>query len=513
MLHCPKCGRQYSADFEICPEDQSPLQADATVGTGAPGSAPVDPLIGHTLDEKYRLEARLGIGGMGTVYRAVHLLIDRPVAIKVLNQRFVEDEAARTRFKREARAAGRLQHANAVTVTDFGQSSDGYVYIVMELLEGRTLRDILAKEAPLDAARAVSIMMQISDAVAAAHEAGIIHRDLKPANVFIVQRADVPSVVKVLDFGIAKLAAESLDEDEPMTLTLIGAMIGTPRYMSPEQCDGAELTPAADVYSLGIILYEMLTGTVPFSGSTPLAIAMKHATEAPRAPRDFVANIPDALEQVVLHALEKRPEDRPADAAQFRAELFITAERLGLEHAALTTGPDLEALRNVGTESPSGRLVIDISRLREHRAANTDPSEVTMVRPPVTGSRVSVAATAAAVATDNQIEMQSKDALVFPRLSVPIGGSRKSKRQLLFLAVIIVSVLTVGVVLAIRSRNAMSANAPVAIASPSPSVEPSPSPSPSPSPTPTRAVAKPTPRKESKGGFVNKVKRIFKNPF
>ena len=146
MLHCPKCGKQYSADFEVCPDDQTPLQADSTVG----GITPVDPLIGHTLDEKYRLEERLGIGGMGTVYRAVHLLIDRPVAIKVLNQRFVEDEAARTRFRREARAAGRLQHTNAVTVTDFGQSSDGYVYIVMELLEGRTLREIVAKEAPLD---------------------------------------------------------------------------------------------------------------------------------------------------------------------------------------------------------------------------------------------------------------------------------------------------------------------------------------------------------------------------
>ena len=222
------------------------MQADATFADPA---TPVDPLVGHTLDEKYHLEARLGIGGMGTVYRARHLLIDRPVAVKVLNQRFVEDEAARTRFHREARAAGRLQHANAVTVTDFGESQDGYVYLVMELLEGRTLRDVLAKEAPLDAARSVSLMMQISAAVAAAHEAGIIHRDLKPANIFIVQRAEVPAVVKVLDFGIAKLAVESLDEDEPMTLTQIGAMIGTPRYMSPEQCAGTELDARSDLRS------------------------------------------------------------------------------------------------------------------------------------------------------------------------------------------------------------------------------------------------------------------------
>ena len=499
MLHCPKCGKQYSADFEVCPNDQTPLQADSTVG----GITPGDPLIGHTLDEKYRLEERLGIGGMGTVYRAVHLLIDRPVAIKVLNQRFVEDEAARTRFRREARAAGRLQHTNAVTVTDFGQSSDGYVYIVMELLEGRTLREIVAKEAPLDPARAVSLMLQISDAVAAAHAAGIIHRDLKPANVFIVQRADVPSVVKVLDFGIAKLAAEILEDDEPMTLTQFGAMIGTPRYMSPEQCDGAELTPAADVYSLGIILYEMLTGTVPFSGSTPLAIALKQSTEIPRPPRDFVSTIPEPLEQLVLHALEKVPEDRPANAAQFRAELLSTAERLGLEYFAATHTHDLESLRNVGTESPSGRLVIDISRLRESRATIPDVNELTLLRAPSANlATPSVAA----------LELQSKDALIFPRLSVSLGGTRKSQKQLIFVVAIIAAVLMIGAALAIRSRNASQASMPVAL--PSPSASPTPSPSPSPSPAPTqKPKPSPSPRPKKKGGFVNKVKRIFRNPF
>src|SRR4030095_9466322 len=154
MLHCPICGRQYSSDVQVCPEDNSLLQADSTIAD----AAPVDPLIGHTLDDKYRIEKRLGIGGMGTVYRARHLLIDRPVAIKVLNPRFVEDEAAQVRFRREAKAAGRLQHTNAVGVTDFGSTTDGYVYIVMELLEGRTLRGGAAKEAPLDTAPAAAIM-------------------------------------------------------------------------------------------------------------------------------------------------------------------------------------------------------------------------------------------------------------------------------------------------------------------------------------------------------------------
>jgi len=503
MLHCPKCGRHYSADFEICPDDQSPLQADATVSE----PTPLDPLVGHTLDDKYLLEERLGIGGMGTVYRARHLLIDRPVAVKVLNERFVEDDAARTRSGREARAAGRLQHANAVTVTDYGQSQDGYVYLVMELLEGRTLRDVLAKEAPLDAARSVSLMLQISAAVAAAHEAGIIHRDLKPANVFIVQRAEVPAVVKVLDFGIAKLAAEALDEDEPMTLTQVGAMIGTPRYMSPEQCDGAALTPASDVYSLGVILYEMLTGTVPFSGSSPLAIAMKHTSETPRSPRELVSSIPPALEQVVLHTLEKSPEDRPANAAEFREELLATAERLGLEHAAITSSPNMAALRSVGTESPSGRLVIDISRLRENRAAGSEGTELTVV------------AQSPGVAAGNGPDippLQSTASRSFPKLLVPFNGSRKENKQLKVVVAVLAAILLIGATLAVRSLISAPIPQAAATATPSPTVEPSPSPSPTPGPSPNREVRKPAakPTKESKSSsFVKKVKRIFRNPF
>ena len=219
------------------------MQADSTIAA----EIPLDALIGQALDGKYRLDERLGHGGMGTVYRATHLLIDRPVAVKVLNSRLVTDEAAKERFRREARAAGRLRHTHAVAVTDFGETEDGIVYIVMELLEGTSLREVLVREAPLDPARAVSLMLQTAAAVAAAHQEGIIHRDLKPANIFIAQRPQAPPIIKVLDFGIAKLAADAADGGEGVTLTDTGVMIGTPRYMSPEQCDGAPLTPASDV--------------------------------------------------------------------------------------------------------------------------------------------------------------------------------------------------------------------------------------------------------------------------
>jgi serine/threonine protein kinase len=378
MLHCPTCGQDFADEVRVCPEDGALLQADPTVAI----ASPADPLIGRTLDEKYRLDERLGTGGMGTVYRATHLLIDRPVAIKLLNPRYVEDEAAQVRFRREARAAGRIQHTNAVTVTDFGRTTDGFVYIVMELLEGRTLRDVLAHDAPLDTARAVSMMLQTAAAVGAAHDAGVIHRDLKPANIFVVQRKDAPPYIKVLDFGIAKLAADALDDDDTNTLTQVGAMIGTPRYMSPEQCDGAKLTPASDVYSLGIILYEMLTGTTPFNGTSPLAIAVKHSSTPPRSPREFVATIPVAIEEIVLHALEKKPENRPPDANAFRSLLYAVAERLGLEHAASISAPSLESLRSAGTETPSGRLVIDIERLRESRAASLAAQASAATAPP-----------------------------------------------------------------------------------------------------------------------------------
>ena len=313
---------------------------------------------------------------MGTVYRARHLLMDRPVAIKVLHPRFVDNEAARTRFQLEARAAVMLHHTNAVSVTDFGETNDGNVYLVMELLEGRTLRDIIAKEAPLETARATSIMLQASAAVAAAHEAGIIHRDLKPSNILITQSANAPAVVKVLDFGIAKLAADKYDSADATAVTLPGTPIGTPRYMAPEQYEGRDLTPAADVYSLGVILYEMLTGMAPFTGTTPLEIALKHKNDPLRAPREIVATIPEDVERVVLHALEKQPEARPPNAAEFRRELLETAERLGLEHHAVTSAPDIDALRGAALQSPSGRLVVDIAKLRETRATdktdNTD---------------------------------------------------------------------------------------------------------------------------------------------
>jgi serine/threonine protein kinase len=543
MLHCPTCGRHYSSDWRECPEDGTPLHAEATVEFQVQS----DPLIGKVFDAKYRLEELIGEGGMGSVYKATHLLIDRPVSVKVMHPRLVEDEAARIRFQREAKAAGRLQHVNAVTVTDFGSTDDGYVYLVMELLEGRSLKELLAREAPLEPARAVSFMLQVSAAVAVAHEAGIIHRDLKPANIFIQQRKHAPPVVKVLDFGIAKVVAESLDEAEQQALTLTGVMIGTPRYMSPEQCESRVLTPASDVYSMGIILYEMLTSTTPFSGSSPLALAMKHSREEPRPPSEFVSSIAPEIEAVVLHALEKDPDQRPKDGGAFRQELYAVAQQLGLDHFTGGAMPSMETLRNAGIESPSGRLVIDMGRLRNSPTGTTEISKA--VETNGQGGATSVVPADFPEVNPTPVELmpQAAGGAPFSRVHVALTRRRPwyQSRPAYILSMVAAGVIIITGIWAVFSRSQKASPAGALItASPSPATEPQvglvPEPSPSEQPTPTpsppeydegnsktarprqaeekrRSQAperRPTPKKDSTvKSILKKAGRILRGPF
>jgi serine/threonine-protein kinase len=259
---------------------------------------------GTLIDGRYRVLSRLGAGGMADVFCAEDQQLGRKVALKLLHRRFAEDPGFVERFRREAQAAAGLQHPNVVGVYDRGSYDDTY-YIAMEYLGGRSLKQLIRQEAPLDPIRAIDIAIQILKAARFAHRRGVIHRDLKPHNVIV----DESNHAKVTDFGIARAGASDMTET--------GSIMGTAQYLSPEQAQGHAVSPASDLYSVGVVLYEMLTGHVPFDGESAVTIALKHVSEAPPSLRAQNPNVPPELEQAVLWALNKNPTDRPADAEQF----------------------------------------------------------------------------------------------------------------------------------------------------------------------------------------------------
>jgi len=310
---CTKCKRDVDTPGLFCPfcgTPAPPPESDAT-----------DPFIGRTIANKYFVNQRLGRGGMGQVYRATDVVLDRPVALKMLDRALLSDPSMVQRFHREGRAASRLNHPNCITILEFGQTEDQALFIAMEYLPGRPLSRLLAEEGPLDQGRVVRIVAQILSALADAHAGGVIHRDLKLSNVMVDTRRDEPDFVKVLDFGIAKLSEPGEGAGQ---LTAAGIVCGTPGYMSPEQARGEELDARSDLYAVGVILYELLTGRLPFESETPMGFVAKHMTEAPmplRQRRPDLDIAPD-LEALTERALAKERDDRPASAATMRDELL-----------------------------------------------------------------------------------------------------------------------------------------------------------------------------------------------
>src|SRR5436190_7978143 len=263
-----------------------------------------DSLTGSLIDGRYKVLSRLGAGGMADVFLAEDSQLGRKVALKLLHQRFAEDPGFVERFRREAQAAAGLQHPNVVSVYDRG-AYDGTYYIAMEYLPGRSLKQLIRAEAPLDAVRAIDITLKILRAARFAHRRGVIHRDLKPHNVIV----DDSDHAKVTDFGIARAGASDMTET--------GSILGTAQYLSPEQAQGLAVSPSSDLYSIGVILYELLTGRVPFDAEAAVTVAIKHVSEAPVAPRTLNPMVPLELEQITLWALNKNPVDRPANADEF----------------------------------------------------------------------------------------------------------------------------------------------------------------------------------------------------
>jgi eukaryotic-like serine/threonine-protein kinase len=265
--------------------------------------------IPHVLLDRYEVGRLLGAGGMAEVYEGRDRLLARRVAIKVLQSQYARDQSFLLRFKREAQAAASLSHPNVVAVYDTG-SEDGIHFIVMEYVDGRTLKDVIRQEGPLYPDRAAEICADVAAALVAAHARGLIHRDIKPGNVMLTPDGKV----KVMDFGIARATTSE-------TITQTAAVIGTAQYISPEQAQGQTVDYRSDIYSLGCCLYEMLTGTVPFTGATPVAIAYRHVREDPTPPRMLNPDVPPPLEAICLKAMAKLPDNRYQTAAELRADL------------------------------------------------------------------------------------------------------------------------------------------------------------------------------------------------
>jgi serine/threonine-protein kinase len=338
MKQCPACKREFEDKMLFCAYDAHPLE------------------IKGLLDGKYKLEEMIGRGGMGQVYRATHIHINAVFAVKILNPMLVANEQSVERFRREAEAAAQLRHPNAISVTDFGVSKEcGTVYFVMELLEGVCLRKKLLEDKQLDHIKIYNIVHQICAALQAAHSKGIIHRDLKPDNIFLIRPFDIEQIkvlnfiksqdmelVKVLDFGLAKLKSYGDNND---SITPEGKILGTPHYMSPEQIMGGDHDLRLDIYSLGVIIYEMITGQRPFESSTPPGICVKHISEKPRPMRELRPDTPPDVDKLVMRALEKDRKDRQASVIELIEEYQQALRNAGIKLPA-ASNEEKPALRS-----------------------------------------------------------------------------------------------------------------------------------------------------------------------
>jgi serine/threonine protein kinase len=354
--YCAACGASYPMDIDVCPKDGARLTKL---------KAQPDALLGRVFDGRFEVRTSLGQGGMGTVYRGWQITVDREIAIKVIHPKLASDRIAVKRFLREARLSSRLNQPNIVNVYDFGQTEDGILYIAMELLRGHTLGRELESMRPLTTRRVLGIAQQLCDALDSAHNQGIVHRDLKPNNIIILDDPPGRDLIKVLDFGLAK----SLITDTSSLVTNTNAILGTPLYMPPEQIEGKASDQRADLYSLGCILFQMLTGRPPFTGETVNVVLAAHVSDpVPPLPQ----TVPAPLAKMVLQLMEKEPAKRMGSAREARevmqsvleagyptSEVYDTTP--DIRPRSLDTGPIALAETHAATSASSPRVAAPVT--------------------------------------------------------------------------------------------------------------------------------------------------------
>jgi len=306
---CPVCKTEYGGGEVFCPVDAARLVTPSQMS--GPASDSDDPLVGTSFD-KYKVIRQIGEGGMGLVYEAEHTVIEKQVAMKVLREDFSKRPEVVERFRQEAKSASRIGHQNIVDIADFGTTPLGQSYFVMEFLDGEDLANVLAREGTVGMERSLHILIQCCQALGAAHDKGIVHRDMKPENIFLTSRGGDPDFVKIVDFGIAKMSDIETDGEPGRKLTKTGMIFGTPEYMSPEQAAGKPLDHRVDIYAIGVILFELATGRVPFVGDTFMGILTQHMFEEPPSLREVnpQVKVSSELEMVISRALSKDPGAR-----------------------------------------------------------------------------------------------------------------------------------------------------------------------------------------------------------
>lgn len=344
MKYCPACHKTYPGDYNVCPADQTGLQMTHELQPGM------------IIRNKYEILAKLGVGGMGVVYKVRHLTFNELYAVKIVNETISGDTNFLQRFQKEAVVTRKLRHPNAVRVDDFDYTDDGRPFIVMELVEGKNIGEVLQSEGPLRIPRAIHIARQVAQALGMAHKLGIVHRDIKPGNILLTTDEQGQETAKVLDFGIAKLRDAVGETNTGMTMT--GMVVGTPLYMSPEQFmgkRGGEVDGRTDLYSLGVVLYQMVTAQLPFEGDTLYSLMMQHMQGTVRPPHELVPelHIPESLSLLILKSIDKSREQRFQTAGEFIAGLDQVAVAAPDEPVASDHAASIEATSLFGSSQAS----------------------------------------------------------------------------------------------------------------------------------------------------------------
>ena len=426
---CPQCDARVLDEHRFCPSCGNDL-SDVAALDG-------DPYLGMTIEDRYRIDTLLGAGAMGRVYRAEQTTLRKPFAIKILSPQLTNDPDSQARFANEAHNCASLNHPNVVSVVDYGRSKDGVTYLVMEYIEGRSLETIIYEEYPLTRERIADLTLQILAALAEAHGLGILHRDLKPENILVQELRTRGELLKVLDFGIAKLMDDAPNARARPGLTSQGVVCGTPEYMSPEQACGLKLDQRSDLYAVGVILYQMLLGRPPFESEVAVEILHRHIHEEPTPPSQLLGTEPDPLEAVCLRALSKERDARFADASEFREAVVEaaragTSEQLSCTNCGESLRPENRFCPACGTPAPAAAPTpapqkrVERRSTRALRQATGEATAEVLLR--ALPSRLAgEAATALLAAGSRQLE-QPRPGLY---TQVIAGGSGSGKSRLL----------------------------------------------------------------------------------